>query len=85
MTMMKFNSVNPVLRFFGNISLETYLMNYMAILLFWSVIYKAGTREPLIVEGNLNLVKYTVCVFAASVVLGLIYKFICTGVKKLIK
>lgn len=83
--MMKVNSENIVTRFFGNYSLETYLMNYMAICLFWNMIYKPGTDQPLYVAGNVNAIKYEIFVFICTIVLGLIYSFICKGVKKLIK
>lgn len=83
--MMKVNSENPITRFFGNYSLETYLMNYMAVLLFWNMIYKRGTQEPLFVEGNVNLIKFEVLVFASTIILGLIYSLICKGAKKLVK
>lgn len=85
MIMMKFNSENSMTRFFGNSSLETYMMNYMAVLLPWTLIYQGATDKPLIVAGNSNLVIYTILVFAGSVGLGMLYKVICDSAKKLIK
>lgn len=85
MVMMKFNTENPVTRFFGNISLETYLMNFMAVLMFWPLIYKGRTEEVHVSDGNLNLVLFEVGVVGASVLLGLVYRLICKHAKKLIK
>lgn len=85
MLMMKFNTENPVTRFFGNISLETYLMNFMAVLLFWPLVYKGRTEEVLVSDGNLNLVLFEVGVVGGSILLGLVYRLVCKHAKKLIK
>lgn len=83
--LMKFNFGNPVIRFFGNNSYESYMMNYMAVLLFWKLIYEGFSETPVIKAGNGNLVLYEVLVFAVTVLLGIIYKYICKYAKKLIK
>lgn len=82
--MLKYYAINPVSRFFGNISLETYMMNLIAIESFRFLIYgKYG--QPVSKPGHYNLAIYFVCVFAASIALGLLYKLINKGVLKLVK
>lgn len=81
MCMMKINSENPITRFFGNLSLETYLMNYLAMLLSSWLIYSKN-QEILIVKNGINLVFYELLVILGSVVLGLLYKKLCSLAKK---
>jgi len=79
--MLKFYSVNPVTKFFGNVSFETYMMNLIVISSFRFLLYKApepGTFGPnLIVKPfHYNLIIYEVAVIAFTILLGLIYKFL---------
>lgn len=87
--MMKFYSVNPITKFFGNISYETYMMNLIAIEVFRFLLYKInpvnGWQVPFYKDGNYNLAIYAVAVLAGTVLLGLIYRFLNNQAKKLIK
>ncbi len=67
--MFKYHSVNPVTRFFGNMSLETYLMNYMAIVGCSIILLRQHTE--------LYRALYTAAVVAATILLGLLFKFLC--------
>jgi len=87
--MMKFYSVNPITKFFGNISYETYMMNLIAIEVFRFLLYKTnpinGWPVPFYKAENYNLAIYAVAVLAASVLLGLLYKYLNKLANKLIK
>ena len=85
--MLKYYSINPVSRFFGNISLETYMMNLIAIESFRFLLYKPSQwgNMPFYKTGNYNLASYFVCVFAATILLAFIYKFANKGAQKLVK
>lgn len=68
--MMKYLVKNPITKFFGKYSLDTYLMNFIPINVFGFFLYGKTGR----IIGNkfdLNLFVYLICVFAASVALGL--------------
>ena len=80
--MLKYYVVNPVSRFFGNISLETYMMNLIAIESFRFLLY-AKYGQPISKPWHYNLAIYFVSVFAATIVLALIYKLANKGVLKL--
>lgn len=81
--MMKYHAYNPVGRFFGNISYETYMMNLIAITVFRFIIY---TRDGLITKpGHWNLGVYEVAVIASSILLGLMFKYLNKAANKLIK
>lgn len=83
MIMMKFHTVNPVTKFFGKISLDTYLMNLMALQIFRFLLYgKAG--NSIVKPYHSNCIIFFICVFAATIVLGLIFKLICDGIMKII-
>ncbi len=82
--MMKYYVKNPVTKFFGNISYETYMMNLIALEVFRFIILKNG-MIPILKEGHYNLGIYAACVFALTIVLGLIFKFCNKLVNKLIK
>ena len=68
---MKIRSINPVSRFFGKYSLDTYMMNLMALEIF----------RPLFLDFPGRIVKnaiagralFLVCVFAGTVILALVY------------
>ena len=74
---------NPVLRFMGGISYEAYMMNLIAIIVFRFLIYRG--RNPLYKAGNYNLAVYALCVLAASIALGLLFKLLNKLVYKLFK
>lgn len=77
MIMMKFRSENPVTKFLGNISLDTYLMNFMAMSL-CSVVFEMNL--PL----NIKLAINTVAVIALSIILGLAFRFIYKKINQLV-
>ena len=72
MILMKYRAVNPVGRFFGRISLESYLYNLIPIEVFRFLLY---TRygSPIRQAGHLNMVWYALAVLAASTLLGWIF------------
>lgn len=77
---MKISIGNPVLKFFGKYSLDTYMMNLIAIISFRFLIYKGDI--PVHKAGDYNLAIYAVCVIAATVILGLIEYYIVDFIKK---
>ena len=68
--MMKFHSSNPVTRFFGKISLETYMMNLMAIT------FCRNLGRFVSVNTWQYKALYIVSVVALTIALGLLYKLI---------
>lgn len=78
--MMRFESVNPVTQFLGKHSLETYLMNYMAVYGLSFMIYDSQ-QIPIVKEGHLNLALYAGSVVVLTIVLGLAFRLL---LKKLI-
>ena len=78
--MMKFYSVNPITKFFGNLSYETYMMNLIAIEVFRFLIYSnnsaGGWPIPIYKTGNYNLAIYAGAVLASSILLGIVYKYL---------
>ena len=86
--MLKYKTSNPVSRFFGKYSLETYMMNLIALVAFRFLIYKPNPQYgyiPFYKSGHYNLAIYFAAVFAASILLGMLYKFLCSFVQKLVK
>ena len=79
--MLKYKVSNPVSHFFGKISLETYMMNLIAITAFRFLLYKYG-GAPVYKPGHYNLAIYFAAVFAATILLGLLYKFLCGLIQK---
>lgn len=78
--MMKFRSINPISRFFGKYSLDTYLMNLLPLT------YLRVLQNPLkspIKFGN-SLLIYGIAVVAVTVILGVIEYHISELVKKLL-
>ncbi len=71
--MLKYRAQNPVSRFFGNISLETYMMNLIAITAFRFMLYN-NQGWPIVKPGHWNLAVYAAAVFAATILLAFIYK-----------
>lgn len=85
--MLKYRASNPVSRFFGKISLETYMMNLIAITAFRFLIYANGSSwqpTPIYKAGRYNLALYLVAVLAGTILLAFIYKWICSLVSKLL-
>lgn len=84
LVMMKFLTRNKVTAFFGKYSLDTYLMNYIPINLFGFFLYgKVGKKIG--TKFDLNLLVYFVCVFTASIVLGLGEFYLTALIKKAFK
>lgn len=86
--MLKYKVSNPISRFFGKLSLETYMMNLIAITVFRFLMYKPHPQYgsiPFYKTGHYNLVIYFAAVFAATILLGLLYKFLCGLIQKRIK
>jgi len=71
-------SINPVTRFFGNISFESYMMNLIAITAFRFLLYAPKAT------GHYNLAIYEVAVFATTILLGLGYKWLNKQANKLV-
>ena len=82
--LMKYHAQNPVSRFFGNISLETYMMNLIAITAFRFILYN-NQGWPISKPGHWNLAVYFAAVFAATLLLAFIYKLCNKLVIKLIE
>ena len=77
--MLKYKVSNPISRFFGKLSLETYMMNLIAITAFRFLMYKPHPQYgsmPFYKTGHYNLAIYFAAVFAATILLGLLYKFL---------
>ncbi len=80
---MKVRSVNPVSRFFGKYSLDTYMMNLMAILIF----------RPLFLTDQVRIVDnavagrwlFLICVFAVTIILGVFYHKINEVIRKALR
>ncbi|WP_022931740.1 acyltransferase family protein [Treponema bryantii] len=86
--MLKYKVSNPVSRFFGKLSLETYMMNLIAITAFRFLMYKPHPQYgsiPFYKAGHYNLAIYFAAVFALTILLGLLYKFLCGLITKRIK
>lgn len=87
---MKFRSENPVTRFMGKISYETYLYGVIAIESFQSLLYvKMGFKNyiPVVKKPfGWNLALYEVLVIAASILMGFIFNkldnYICRKIRR---
>jgi len=82
--MKKYHAQNPVSRFFGKISLETYMMNLAPIAYFRFLLYRP-VNQLITKPGHWNLALYAAAVMATTIVFALIYKLLCNLVNKLIK
>ena len=83
--MLKYKVSNPVSRFFGKYSLETYMMNLIPLTAFRFLIYKSNGQwgfAPLYKTGNYNLALYFAAVFAFTILLGILYKLWCGFIQK---
>ena len=83
--MLKYKVSNPISRFFGKYSLETYMMNLIAITAFRFLIYRPDSQwgsMPVFKTGNYNLAIYFAAVFATTILLGMLYKFLCGIIQK---
>ena len=86
--MLKYKVSNPVSRFFGKYSLETYMMNLIAITAFRFLIYTPHPEygsAPVYKAGHYNLAIYFAAVVAVTILLGMLYKFLCGLIQKRIK
>ena len=86
--MLKYKTSNPVSRFFGKYSLETYMMNLIMITGFRFLIYKTNpfwAMDPFYKPGHYNLAIYLVAVFAGTILMGMLYKLLCKLAQKLVK
>ncbi len=85
--MLKYHASNPVTRFMGSISLETYMMNLMALAAFRFLLYKGygpdGSPAPVYWAGNGNLALYAAAVIAATIGLASVYRLLCKLVQRL--
>ena len=77
---MKIRTVNPVSRFFGRYSLDTYMMNYMGLLLFRPLFLDFPGR--IVKNAVVGRALFTVCVFAGTILLALIYHKVNDIVRK---
>lgn len=68
---MKVRSVNPVSRFFGKYSLDTYMMNLMALEIFRPLFLDYPGR--IVKSAAIGRALFCICVFAGTVILALIY------------
>lgn len=79
--MLKYHASNPVTRFMGRLSLETYMMNLMALSAFRFLLYRGtapdGDPLPYYWAGNGNLALYAAAVIAATIALALPYRWLC--------
>lgn len=83
--LMKYHAENPVSRFFGSISFETYMMNLIMLQAFSFLITDSKTGLPLYNAGHWNLGLYAACVFAGTILLAFAYKWLNRQVNRLIK
>ncbi|HBZ77553.1 MAG TPA: hypothetical protein DEO39_02465 [Clostridiales bacterium] len=79
--MMKYHVDNPVTRFFGKFSLDTYLMNLMALEI--SRFLMDNRKFPFKVQ-KYNLLNFVFTTFVLTILLGVIEKYITDGIKKLL-
>ena len=85
MILMKYHADNPVSRFFGSISFETYMMNLIALQACQFLITDSKTGLPIYKAGHWNLGLYAACVFALTILLAFIYKWVNNKINKLIR
>ncbi|MBR3058465.1 MAG: acyltransferase family protein [Clostridiales bacterium] len=79
--LMKYHASNPVTRFFGKFSLDTYLMNLMAIEMMRFL--QKNSTSP-IKANKYNLLIYALGVFAVTVILGVAEYYITYFIKKVL-
>lgn len=81
--LMKYHAQNPVSRFFGNVSYETYMMNLIPITVFEFILY--NSKGLIVKTGHWNLAVYEVAVLVTTILLGLLFKWLNKQANKLIK
>ncbi len=77
---LKIRTVNPVTRFFGKYSLDTYMMNLMPLLIFRPIFLDFPgriTKDPLLGRSL-----FIICVFAATIILAIIYHKVNEVIRK---
>ena len=80
--MMKYHVENPVTRFFGKFSLDTYLMNLMALEVTRWMMEK--NKFPFKIGSKYNLLAFAIECLVLTVLLGVAEKYLTDGVKKLL-
>lgn len=89
--LLKYYASNPVTRFMGNLSLETYMMNLMAITAFHFLLYTNGENGVFTFirsNGHANFIAmslFLVAVICSSIILALIYKKLNYFAQKIVK
>ncbi|MCR5301042.1 MAG: acyltransferase [Lachnospiraceae bacterium] len=78
--MMKYRAINPVARFFGKYSLETYMMNRLVILILTPILLELPGR--IIKDERIAMPVYIICVFAATILMALVFRKVSDAVKK---
>ena len=81
--MMKYHVSNPVTRFFGKFSLDTYLMNLMALEITRFYMDKKKLMFTKVAPKNQPLV-FAITAFALTIVLGIGEYYLTYGVKKVL-
>lgn len=82
MILLKYRAINPVSKWLGNYSLETYLMQYMPLEAFRFLIYR-GYGSILVKEPfHYNLALYAAAVLSATFALAVLFKFVHKAVYK---
>ena len=79
--MMKYHVVNPVTKFFGKYSLDTYLMNLMAL---DTMRFLMNKKYFPFKAGKYNLLVFAIMVFIVSILLGMGEYHLTSAVKKLL-
>ncbi|MBR5418627.1 MAG: hypothetical protein IK109_11460, partial [Clostridiales bacterium] len=80
--MMKYHVENPVTKFFGKYSLDTYLMNLMALEITRFLMEKK--KFPFVIKNSNKLLIFAITVFVLTIVLGVIEKKLTDLIKKLL-
>ena len=80
--MLKYHVTNPVTRFFGKFSLDTYLMNLMALEVTRWMMEK--NKFPFKIGSKYNLLAFAIECIVLTVLLGVAEKYLTDGVKKLL-
>lgn len=81
MLLMKVRTINPITRFFGKYSLDTYLANLMVLEIFrFTECDKMGHELR---KADYHLVIYFVAVFAVTIIIGVLQNLIVSKIKKI--
>lgn len=88
--MLVYHAENPVTRFMGNISFESYMMNLIVITSFEFLLYNRSLMSQnnpgfIVKPYQYNLIIYEVAVIGVTILSGLLYKWLNKQANKLIK